>query len=98
MRHARRLIAAWRQEYHDERPHSTFGCLAPNRFADSFFTADLCPFRTNWGAGQVRFMKWLTKDKATLNGLAQFVSILANRSTGWISVQIHDSPFLWKSY
>jgi putative transposase len=40
MRHARQVIAAWRQEYNDERPHSSLGYLTPNRFAESFLTAD----------------------------------------------------------
>jgi putative transposase len=40
MRHAREVIAGWRQEYNDERPHSSLGYLTPNRFAASFLTAD----------------------------------------------------------
>jgi putative transposase len=40
MGHARQVIAAWRHEYNDERPHSSLGYLTPNRFADSFLTAD----------------------------------------------------------
>jgi putative transposase len=40
MRHARQVIAAWRQEYNDERPHSSLGYLTPNKFAESFLTAD----------------------------------------------------------
>jgi putative transposase len=40
MRHARHVIETWRQEYNDERPHSSLGYLTPNRFADSFLTAD----------------------------------------------------------
>jgi putative transposase len=40
MRHARQVIAAWREEYNQERPHSSLGYLAPSRFADSFLTAD----------------------------------------------------------
>lgn len=40
MRHARQVIAAWRQEYNEERPHSALGYLAPNRFAERFLTAD----------------------------------------------------------
>jgi putative transposase len=40
MRHAREVIAAWRQEYNGERPHSSLGYLTPNRFAQSFLTAD----------------------------------------------------------
>lgn len=30
---ARRKIAAWREEYNDERPHSSLGYLAPAAFA-----------------------------------------------------------------
>jgi putative transposase len=37
---AREVIAAWRQEYNEERPHSSLGYLTPNRFADSFLTAN----------------------------------------------------------
>lgn len=44
MHHARQVIAAWRQEYNDERPHSSLGYLTPNRFADSFLTADSISF------------------------------------------------------
>jgi putative transposase len=40
MRHAREIIAAWRQEYNRERPHSSLGYLTPKQFADSFLTAD----------------------------------------------------------
>ena len=40
MRHAREIIAGWRQEYNDERPHSSLGYQTPNRFAESFLTAD----------------------------------------------------------
>lgn len=40
MRHARQVIEGWRQEYNDERPHSSLGYLTPNRFADNFLTAD----------------------------------------------------------
>jgi putative transposase len=40
MRHARRVIAAWRDEYNQERPHSSLGYLTPIRFADRFLTAD----------------------------------------------------------
>ena len=36
MPHARQVIAEWRQEYNDERPHSSLGYLTPNRFAESF--------------------------------------------------------------
>jgi putative transposase len=30
---ARRKIAAWREEYNDERPHSSLGYLTPREFA-----------------------------------------------------------------
>ena len=40
MRHARQVIAAWRQEYNEERPHSSLGYLTPDRFAERFLTAD----------------------------------------------------------
>jgi putative transposase len=40
MRHARQVIEAWRQEYNAERPHSSLGDLTPDRFAESFLTAD----------------------------------------------------------
>jgi putative transposase len=40
MRHARAVIEDWRQEYNDERPHSSLGYLTPNQFTDSFLTAD----------------------------------------------------------
>jgi putative transposase len=40
MRHARQVIAAWRQEYNGERPHSSLGYLTPDRFAARFLTAD----------------------------------------------------------
>lgn len=40
MRHARDTIADWRQEYNNDRPHSSLGYLTPKQFADSFLTAD----------------------------------------------------------
>jgi putative transposase len=48
MRHARQVIEEWRCEYdrrksprdNEQRPHSSLGYLAPDRFADSFLTAD----------------------------------------------------------
>ena len=40
MRHARQVIAAWREEYNCERPHSSLGYLTPSSFADRFLTAD----------------------------------------------------------
>ncbi len=40
MRHAKQIIAAWRDEYNQERPHSSLGYLTPNGFADRFLTAD----------------------------------------------------------
>jgi len=40
---ARRKIAAWRQEYNEERPHSSLGYRTPNEFATAqaagFYTA-----------------------------------------------------------
>jgi putative transposase len=36
MCHAREAIAAWRDEYNAERPHSSLGYLTPNQFAESF--------------------------------------------------------------
>ncbi len=39
MRHAQQVIAAWRMEYNDERPHSSLGYLTPNQFSDEFLTA-----------------------------------------------------------
>jgi putative transposase len=40
MRHARQVSAAWRQEYNDERPHSSLAYLTPRKFAESFLIAD----------------------------------------------------------
>jgi putative transposase len=40
MRHAREVIAAWREEYNAQRPHSSLGYLTPNQFVESFLTAD----------------------------------------------------------
>ena len=40
MRHARQVIAEWREEYNQERPHSSLGYLTPSSFADRFLTAD----------------------------------------------------------
>lgn len=40
MRHARQVIADWRQEYNSERPHSSLGYLTPNSFAERFLIAD----------------------------------------------------------
>jgi putative transposase len=40
MRHAREIVAAWRDDYNAERPHSSLGYLTPNQFAGSFLTAD----------------------------------------------------------
>jgi hypothetical protein len=36
MRHARQVIAEWRDEYNQERPHSSLGYLTPSSFADRF--------------------------------------------------------------
>ena len=30
---ARKKIAAWREEYNRERPHSSLGCMTPEQFA-----------------------------------------------------------------
>ena len=40
MRHAREIIDAWRQEYNDERPHSSLRYMTPSNFAQGFLTAD----------------------------------------------------------
>lgn len=40
MRHARQEIEGWRQEYNDERPHSSLGYQTPKQFAERFLTAD----------------------------------------------------------
>ena len=40
MRHARDVIARWRQEYNEERPHSSLDDQTPNEFAERFLTAD----------------------------------------------------------
>lgn len=40
MRHARQVIADWRQEYNGERPHSSLGYLTPNSFVERFLIAD----------------------------------------------------------
>ena len=40
MRLARQVIAKWRVEYNQERPHSSLGRLTPSSFADRFLTAD----------------------------------------------------------
>jgi putative transposase len=37
---ARRKIAAWRQEYNEERPHSSLGYLTPKEFATSMRAAE----------------------------------------------------------
>lgn len=39
MRHAREVISTWRQEYNDERPHSSLDYQTPNSFAENFLTA-----------------------------------------------------------
>lgn len=39
MRHAKEGIAAWRQEYNEERPHSALGYQTPNQFTNNFLTA-----------------------------------------------------------
>jgi putative transposase len=40
IRHARQEIEAWRQEYNEQRPHSSLKYQTPNRFAEVFLTAD----------------------------------------------------------
>lgn len=40
MRHAREVIAMWRQEYNEERPHSSLDDQTPKEFAERFLTAD----------------------------------------------------------
>ena len=40
MRHAREVIAAWRLEYNEERPHSALGYQTPKEFIKRFLTAD----------------------------------------------------------
>lgn len=40
MRHARQVIAEWREEYNHERPHSSLGYQTPNEFAERFLNAD----------------------------------------------------------
>jgi len=40
IRHAREVIATWRQEYNEERPHSSLDDQTPKEFAERFLTAD----------------------------------------------------------
>ncbi|MFZ6775076.1 integrase core domain-containing protein [Undibacterium sp. SXout7W] len=40
MHYARVIIEESRQDYNEQRPHSSIGYLTPNQFADSFLTAD----------------------------------------------------------
>lgn len=40
LRHARKVIEEWRQDYNDERPHSSLGYQTPKQFAARFLTAD----------------------------------------------------------
>jgi putative transposase len=40
MRHAREVIATWRQEYNEERPHSSLDAQTLKEFAERFLTAD----------------------------------------------------------
>lgn len=40
LRYARETIEEWRQDYNEQRPHSSIGYLTPNQFADSFLTPD----------------------------------------------------------
>jgi putative transposase len=37
---ARRRIQLWREEYNNDRPHSSLGYLTPQRFADQFITGE----------------------------------------------------------
>lgn len=37
---ARKVIETWRQEYNEERPHSSLNDLTPKEFSDKFLTAD----------------------------------------------------------
>lgn len=40
MRHAREVIAGWRREYNEERPHSSLNYQTPKEFVERFLTAD----------------------------------------------------------
>lgn len=40
MRHAQAIIADWRLEYNEARPHSTLGYQTPKEFVERFLTAD----------------------------------------------------------
>ena len=40
MRHARAVIADWRMEYNEERPHSALDYQTPKEFVERFLTAD----------------------------------------------------------
>jgi putative transposase len=40
MRHARAVIADWRVEYNEERPHSALDYQTPKEFVERFLTAD----------------------------------------------------------
>ncbi len=38
--HAKALIEDWRQEYNEERPHSSLGYRTPRQFVKELLTAD----------------------------------------------------------
>ncbi len=40
MRHAQAIIADWRLEYNEARPHSALGYRTPKEFVERFLTAD----------------------------------------------------------
>ncbi len=40
LRHAKALIEDWRQEYNEERPHSSLGYRTPGQFVKELLTAD----------------------------------------------------------
>lgn len=35
LEHARAIIATWRRDYNESRPHSSLGCMTPAEFARS---------------------------------------------------------------
>lgn len=43
MRHAREVIAGWRREYNEDRPHSSLNYQTPKEFVERFLTADSRP-------------------------------------------------------
>jgi putative transposase len=40
MRHVQAIIADWRLEYNEARPHSALGYQTPREFVERFLTAD----------------------------------------------------------